>query len=507
MSSEVQPVNRMRAAMTTFAGSSATTLLVSIQALVMMPLYLAHIGSRMYGAWLATGELLVLMLAFDMGIPNILIQRIGAALAKSDTKAIGSYFGTGAVILGSFATMLALALAMVSPFVPTWVHLHGAEAQLLQNTFLLDTVAICFMLINFIFQGLARGLQETTVVNVSSFLATLIGFITTLTLLLTGHGLWSISIGVAVRATLTLLGSILFLCFGVDKAIRSSLRYDREVAQEFKKLSPSMFAAGVGYGFMNNSQVLLAALILGPESATIFGLTRKAADVARNILDAVGNASYGGFAHLFASGDTKKSQAIYKEIMAVYLTVGLALMCAYVATNPSLVGVWVSKKVFGGNVLTILLALSTLIGGWSYLTLSLYRSTDHHKAVSSALLLECGCRLPVMVGCLYWFGLPGLPIGAISTGLISGIWAHLKIRGLLGMDQGSDLRQKMVWVARLSVFTLGTIICLVSFRPSWSYVLGLGASIVLVSGALFLGIDPLLGRVRHYVKRKLMRLA
>ena len=47
----------------------------------------------MYGAWLATGDLLVLMLAFDMGIPNILIQRIGAALAKSDKKAIGGYFG------------------------------------------------------------------------------------------------------------------------------------------------------------------------------------------------------------------------------------------------------------------------------------------------------------------------------------------------------------------------------------------------------------------------------
>lgn len=507
MSSEVQSVNRMRAAMTTFAGSSATTMLVSIQALVMMPLYLSHIGSRMYGAWLATGELLVLMLAFDMGIPNILIQRIGAALAKKDTKAIGAYFGTGAVILCTFATALALCLAVISPFVPTWVHLKGAEAQLLQNTFLVDTFAICFMLINFIFQGLARGLQSTTVVNISSFFATFLGFITTLTLLLNGYGLWSISIGVAVRATLTLLGSILFLLFGVDRSIRESLCYDREVAKEFKKLSPTMFAAGVSYGFMNNSQVLLAALFLGPESATIFGLTRKAADVARNVLDAVGNASYGGFAHLFASGDTKKSQAIYKEIIAVYVAVGLALMCAYVATNPSLVGVWVSKKVFGGSLLTILLALSTLIGGWSYLTLSLYRSTDRHKAVSNALLIECGCRLPVMIGCLLWLGLPGLPIGAISTGLISGIWAHFKVRGLLGMGNENSVRQNFVWAARITTFALGAIICLVSFRPNWSYVLTVGATLLIGCGALFLGIDPLLNRVRNSVLRKFGRAA
>ncbi|MEI7984654.1 MAG: hypothetical protein WCI55_03415 [Armatimonadota bacterium] len=507
MATDSTSVNRMRAATATFAGSTATTLLVSIQALVMMPLYMHYIGKVMYGAWLATGEMLVLMLAFDMGIPNIIIQRIGAALAKSDKKAIGAYFGTGATILCSFACILGLVLAAVAPFVPTWVHLRGADAQLLQNTFLLDIVAICLMLINFIFQGLARGLQETTVINVSSFVATLVGFGTTLILLLSGHGLWSISIGVTVRAVLTLLGSVLYLVFGVDKEIRSSLRYDREVAKEFRKLSPPMFAAGVSYGFMNNSQVLLAAIFIGPETATIFGLTRKAADVARNVLDAVGNASYGGFAHLFASGDIKRSQAVYREIVAVYLAVGLALMCAYTATNPTLVGVWVSKDMFGGSALTILIALSTLIGGWSYLTLSLYRSTNHHKAVSSALLIECLCRLPAMMGFLLLFGLPGLPIGTICTGLVSGIWAHLKIRSLTHDKLNTDFHQRFVWGARITTFVIGIVICTLSIRPSWAYVLGIGGSTLLLTGAVFLGVDPMLARVRSKIIGKLGRIA
>ena len=502
MATEDPTVNRMRAAASTFAGSTATTLLVSIQALVMMPLYMIHIGPRMYGAWLATGELLVLMLAFDMGIPNIIIQRIGAALANSDKKAIGAYFATGATILCTFAVGLGLILAILAPFVPSWVHLRGAEAQLLQNAFLLDIVAICLMLINFIFQGLARGIQETTTINVSSFLATLIGFGTTLFLLKTGHGLWSISIGVTVRAVLTLLGSIGFLLYGVDQEIRSSLRYDREIAKEFRKLSPPMFAAGVSYGFMNNSQVLLAAILLGPEKATIFGLTRKAADVARNVLDAVGNASYGGFANLFALGDKIRSLAVYREIVAVYLAVGLALMCAYTATNPSLVGVWVSKDMFGGTALTILIAISTLVGGWSYLTLSLYRSTNHHRAVSSALLVECLCRLPAMIGFLVLFGLPGLPIGTICTGLVSGIWAHIKIRNITEDKVMNDARQRFVWGARVTMFVVGVAICSLSIKPSWAFVLGIGGSLTLLAVAVFLGVDPLLERVRSKVVGK-----
>ena len=507
MSTQVATVSRMRAALSTFAGSTATTLLVSIQALVMMPLYMSKIGSHMYGAWLATGDLLVLMLAFDMGIPNILIQRIGAALANSDKKAIGNYFGTGATILIAFSCTLCLALASISPFVPSWVHLHGADAQLLQKTFLLDTVAICLMLTNFVFQGLARGLQQTGFINLSSFLATLVGFATVLGLLLTDHGLWSISIGVAIRATLTLFGSVLFLFTGVDRDIRKCLCFDRDVAREFCKLSPPMFVAGLSYGFMNNCQVFLAAIVLGPESATIFGLTRKAADVARNVLDAVGNASYGGFAHLFASGDRVKSRSIYQEVIAIYLSVGLALMCAYIATNPSLVGVWVSGKIFGGSTLTILIALSTMISSWSYLTLSLYRSTDHHRAVSSALLLECLCRLPLMIGLLYLFGLPGLPVATILTGLASGLWAHFRIKRLLDTTENTEAKQSMVWALRVVVFVIGAVICVLAVRPTWSFVLSVGGSIMLGTGALFVGIDPLLHRVRRMVVRKFMRVA
>ena len=501
-----QPVNRRRAAVTTFASSTAITLLVSIQALVLMPMYLTHIGPRMYGAWLATGDLLVLMLAFDMGIPNILIQRIGAALAASDKRAIGVYFGTGATILILFSLALGIALWAISPFVPTWVHLHGAEAELLQKTFLLDAVALCMMLINFVFQGLARGLQQTTMVNLSSLMATLVGFSITLALLLSGYGLWSISIGVAVRGLMTLIGSLLFLFFGVDKEIRQSSRFDKEVAQDLWKNCPSLFAAGLGYGFMSNCQILLAALVLGPESAVIFGLTRKGADVARSVLDSVGNASYGGFAHLFATGDKARGRHVYREIIAVYLAVGVALMCAYIAVNPSLVGVWVSAKMFGGSTLTILIAISTLIGGWSYLSLSLYRSTNQHNVVSIALLLECACRLPAMLGFLYLFGLPGLPLGAIVTGLVSGLWSNWRIQSVLDSGAEATSGRLIVWVVRATIFALGVLLCTMAVRPSWSFVLGVGSIIVLGSSGIFLVTDPLLDRMNKVVSRKLWRV-
>jgi O-antigen/teichoic acid export membrane protein len=489
-------VNRRQAALGTFASSTATTLLASVQALALMPLYLASVGPTLYGAWLATGEMLVLMLAFDMGIPNLLIQRIGAALAKNDHRSIGRYFATGLVILVSLSLLLGLALALVSPYVAGWVGIRGEEARLLRSAFVLSSVATTAMLINFVFQGLARGLQDTKIVNLSSFLGTLAGFATTLVLLLMGQGLWSIAVGVATRSVLTLGGSLIFLFFRVAPDIRRSMCVDREVAREFWRLSPPLFTSGLAYSLMNNSQVLLAAVILGPQSATIFGLTRKATEPARSLLDAVGHASYGGFAHLFAAGDMDKTRSVYREIVAIYLAVAVALMGAYVAVNPSLVGVWVSQKMFGGIALTVLFALATICGGWSYLTLSLYRSTDHHRQTSAALMIECACRLPIMIGLVYLIGLPGLPLGAMVTALASGGWAHRRINALLPQST-EDPQRKIVWMVRLAIFAVGLAICSFVVKPSWVFVLSVGGLLLLGAVIVFTQVDPLLHRIRR----------
>lgn len=494
-------VRRRRAAITTFAGSTATTLVASIQALVLIPLYLHYLGPTLYGAWLASGDLLVFMLAFDMGIPNLIIQRIGAALAQRDSRAIGAYFGTGIVVLSSFAVLLGAALFAISAWVPVWMRLHGQEAEALRGAFLLGAAAICTMLVNYAFQGLARGLQETTVVNVAALLGVILGFGVTFAMLISGFGVWSIAAGLAVRSGTVLLGSLGFLFLGVDRSIRRHIRVDRETGREFWRISPPLFIAGLGYTLMNDSQVLLAATVLGPEIAAVFAITRKAADMAGTILDAVGQGSYGGFSHLFAAGDGVRSRAVYREIVAVYLSLGIAFMCAYMAVNPSLVTVWAGAKMFGGGGLTICLALATLITGWSYLGVSLYRSTDHHKAASAILLIECACRIPLMYGLILWLGLPGLPIGAIATAILSGAWSHSRISRLLpARGMGEPAR---AWSGRVAVFALGVALCIFGSRPSWSFVILVGAGMIALSGFVFLSLDPVLGRVRAMLGRRL----
>lgn len=489
----------------TFAGSTASAVVAAVQALVLMPMYLHYIGPKVYGAWLASGEMLVMMLAFDMGIPNLLIQRVGAALAANDRRLIGAYFGTGTCILLAFNALLGAGLLLVSPYIAGWLHLAGSEAVALRNAFMLASIATCCMIVNFVFQGLARGLQNTAMVNVGAFVGTVIGFAVNAWLLVSGYGLWSIAAGLVARTSVTLVASLYFLFFQIDREVLRSIRFDRKVGLEFWRLSPPLFVSGLSYTLMRNSQVLIAGLVLGPVSASVLGITRKAADLASTVLDAVGQASYGGFANLYATGDRLRSRAIYREVVSIYLAAGIALMCAYVAANQGLVSVWAGSKMYGGPLLTVLLAMSVLIGGWSYFTISLYRATDHHRQSSAALLIECLCRLPLMLGLVSWLGLPGLAIGAIATGLASGFWAHRKISELLPAGAGSgDAR---VWAGRAAVVALGLILCTVGTPASWLFVLTVGAGMLGLAVVVSVWLDPMLGRFRAALGRRVAGVA
>src|ERR1039457_4824351 len=92
-------VSRRGAALVSLAGGSAGTLLVIIQAVVLIPLFLRYVGPRLYGAWLASGDFLVWMQSFDLGLPNLMIQRIALAHGRGDQRSVGEWFGTGTAVL------------------------------------------------------------------------------------------------------------------------------------------------------------------------------------------------------------------------------------------------------------------------------------------------------------------------------------------------------------------------------------------------------------------------
>src|SRR5262245_721581 len=155
-----QPSRRL-AARANFTGNVATILISAGQAVLLMPLCVEQLGTRVYGAWLGATELLAWIQLLDFGIPNLMAQRIGAAMGKGDHSESGRWFATGLAMMGVIAVALLCAGLLLGPAVTRWAHVPLADSSRFTTCFRIGVTAnVVFLLFN-AFVSLGWGVQRT----------------------------------------------------------------------------------------------------------------------------------------------------------------------------------------------------------------------------------------------------------------------------------------------------------------------------------------------------------
>jgi O-antigen/teichoic acid export membrane protein len=484
---------RREAALATLSGNSVSVLIVSLQAILVIPLYLDAVGPRLSGAWLASAEILVWMQALDLGIPNLMIQRIAAAHGRGDMQSGASWFASGQLLLAVVAGVVAAAGVVLSSSLPPLFGLAGSEAEVLRDCFLLGTVASCATLFGNGFVGLSRAVQKTAFLSGMLIVSAVVGLLTSLTLVLMGWGLWAVAVGLVARAVVSLAASLVFGILAWRKEFGVPFRIDRSVVRQLIEATPATAIGGVSYSLMSQSEIVLVASLARPELAVVYALTRKAADLGRSLVDMIGFATYGGFAHLMGSPQRDQVQRVRSQILSLHLSAAVAVAAAYLAVDRSLVVVWVGEDFFGGLPLVFMMALQSVVLGHSYLINMLYRATGRVIEGSLALVVEALVRLPLLATLLLLFGLPGLPAAAILTAVTFAVLTHwLTLRELGSVTRPVFWPVSPVTAGRLALLAVAGLLALAIYAPSWLYVVVGGGTVAAVGALVLVLIDPML---------------
>jgi len=510
VSSPADPVppatSRRRATITTLVGSSANTVIVSVQVLVLMPLYLRAVGPHLYGAWLGAGDFLIWMQAFDLGLPNLMIQRIGVAHGKGDAKAVAEYYATGLAVAALVSLVLAIGASGISFLVPGWMGIAGADARLLQRCFTLGVIAGSISLFNNTIVGLSRAIQDTLFLNCVVLVSTLIGFGVSLGAVLAGVGLWAIPMGLAARALVSIVGSAVFNLKIMRGEMLKHFHVRRAILREFLAVSPATALGGLGYALMNQSESAIVAIVLRPEFAAVLTFTRKLLEVGRNIVDMIAFAAYGGVAHLVASKQRHRILFVHAEITTLRLACAIIGASAYMAVNGSLVPIWAGPAEYGGMALTILLALQFLVVGQSFLLNYLYRAMGPVMRGSLAQLAESLVRVPLLVGLVMLFGLRGIPLAGIITGLLFSFitlsWTKQEVGAFA---EPAPSTPAAVWWTRGGILVVGALVGIAIQMHSWVYVAVTGAAVASAAATALLLTDPILRATAEPIRLRLTR--
>ncbi len=470
---------------------------------MLVPLYLHAVGPRIYGAWLASAEVLVWIQATDFGVPNLMIQRIASAFARNDRSLAAEWFAAGIVVLTLIGVAIGLVGVAISAALPTWVGVAPDESALLTKAFLVGIIAACAALIANGFVGLARAIQDTYFLSAALVVSAIAGLFTSLTLILAGWGLWAIPLGLVARAAIGLAAALIFAVHAWRVDFRVPFRIERGILTELLTTSPIIALGGLSYTLMSQCEIVLVAVLIRPEVAVVYALTRRAADLGRSLVDMIGFASYGGIAHLISSVDRLIARTSYARVLALHLSCAVAVAAAYLAVNHSLLLVWVGTSVAGGVGLIFLMSIQAVALGHSYLINLMYRATGRVLEGSLYLVIEALVRVPLMAVMLLMFGLAGVPVAAATTAIVSGILVRRRTFTQLG-GGSTRVHSFRIWTARALMASIATALALLVVVPRWSYVVIVGVLISVGGGLALVSVDP---RLRPLVSSAARRFA
>ena len=327
--------HRKRAAMLQAVGGYANTGITVIQGLVLIPLYLHYIGAHIYGLWLASGGILTWLGFVDMGISGMFVQRIARAYGQRDIPGVGAYFTNGMLIAACMSIIfMGLGLAL-SLWLPKLLHI-AEQANLLQQCFQLAVLATGLNIVNECLRAFAQALLRPVFAIMSLMACRLLGLAAIVVLLLHDAGLWSIPLGAAVTAgSVFVLNSInaarLFRSLGVKAAM------NMEVLREYIRISPALFASRIGNAMVQQIEPLMITIVLRPEVATAYVITKRAADIISQLLHVIIASSFPSFTHLVGEGDVTKITQVMRYIVTLIFSLGLVGFGTYVAMNQSFV--------------------------------------------------------------------------------------------------------------------------------------------------------------------------
>jgi O-antigen/teichoic acid export membrane protein len=479
---------RRRAAAATLLGSGASTFIAVAQAVILIPLSLHYLGPRVYGAWLACAELLVWVQVLDLGLPNLLTQKAGAAFGAGDGRGVAAWFTAGFATLSGLAVAVAALAVAVAPLVARGAGLEGGEAELLAGAFRAGALASAVLLVSNAVVGLARALQRTGWVNLVSVGAALVGFGVAVVLLIDGWGVWALAMGFVARAAVVLAGFLGFMVLRVPRLVPSLWRLGSTELRETLALAPALAGANVGYLMMNHTDIPLVATFFGPQVAAVYALTRKAAEALRGLLDTFGYAAYGGFAHLVASGDRLRSRAVLSELTSLRLAAACVAAGCYLAVNEAFVGLLFGSEYFGGLGLTAAFAALLVVGGHSFLFNYLYRAAGAVRAGSNLLFQESLAKVAAMVVGLVTLGLAGAPAMAAVVSAFF-VWLNRKLLLALLPRAAEVSRGWPRWPLPAAVLAAGLAVGRIGIEPTWPVVAATGAVLAL-AGGLAAAADP-----------------
>jgi len=384
-----------------------------ISGVVLVPMYLKFIPVDLYGAWVATGNILVWITIIDPGLSPVLLQQVGVAYGKNDKETIQNLIVSGNLItLCIVVLVIAMAIA-ATPFIPSWLNLSGEiDIVSLKKAFIFAALGSGLMILSFTFTSINQGLQASLGIGLIFVAVSVLRICIVIILLYQGFCLIALGVSHLVMGFGLLIGNAGYLAWRlVTEKIRPS--FSLKVLSKLFNLVSFTFLSKAGGVACQHVDLFVVARFLGPETSAVLKLTRTTPELSRALVERSGIAVTPALAHLVGSGDIEKARTVLLRLIRIMLWLLGIMLGGLVAMNDDFVGLWVGGRLFAGQEVSLMICAWFLLAAFTSILGNLCFTLGNIKGSSLAEFIKAVIYIPLIVFGTKYFGLIGCVVAPL----------------------------------------------------------------------------------------------
>lgn len=398
--------------------------LMMVSGIFLVPLYLKFIPLGFYGAWLATGNILVWLTAIDPGLSTVLQQRVGIAYGKQDFQAIREFLAGGLCITATIVISIVALGFLSADHLPVWLNLpSNVDASIIIKAFCLAVIGSSLMIFSFSITAANIGLLASLGIGIIFVAVTVLGIVLTVVLLYSGFGLLAIPIGAIFRGVGLTLGNSGYLLWRLaSEKIGFSLSFRK--VPDLVKLMSYTFLGRAGVVAVKNVDLFIVSRFLGPECVPVLHLTRSAPEMSKLFIERPAIAFMPAVSHLIGAGEIDKARAVLLRLVRIMLWVLGLCVGGFVALNDDFVRLWVGSHLFAGQTINLILCGTLLFAVTSGSLASLCFAVGNIKGNSLASLAQSLLFIPLVILGAKYLGLLGVVLAPLISVLAVSAWYY-----------------------------------------------------------------------------------
>lgn len=405
-----------------------------IVSLMLVPLTLGYVSSEVYGVWLTLSSVLHWLTFMDVGFTLGLKNRLTEALAHEDYDKGKSLVSTTYFMMVVIFIPLAIILVAISPYV-NWCSFFNInpiyESDVLKTIQLLSVFLALQMIVN-VFIAVVAAYQKVALSSLFNVIghvgALVVIYIMTKTV---APSLSNLTFAYSLMPILVIALFTFFFFHGKFHKICPSIKsVDTKYIKDLWSLGLKFFIIQIQMIVLYQTTNILISNIDSPTAVTQYNIAYKILNIVVMIYTIILNPLWPAFTDAYAKKDFAWMNRTYHKMIKLFFGLCLALLLI-VLISPFIYHIWVGDKVQVPFILTVFIAVYTLIHCWDALQVMLINGIGTVKLQTYVTLIGLVLHIPLSLFFGRYIGILGVIVSMCIINLIYSTFFTIQINKIL----------------------------------------------------------------------------